>query len=159
MTRRRTTAASLFLALLVGVGPGIAVQPCPKHGSGHGHGAEPAELGSSHAHATRVSTGVSDGDRHGPGGGGGPLHHGAGPLHHGPGSTDESHESSSGEPCDCLGLCLSCCGPELVEPDDLLESETSSIETRGPRFVSRVAGVPAPYLHPLAQPPPSQLST
>lgn len=93
--RLRLDALAVIGAFLIGIGPGTAVQPCPKHRAAHGDEPEPrtATLHETHAEAA-------------------PAHSRAGHAH-ADGASENPHPHSGG-PCDCLGTCLTCCGPALV---------------------------------------------
>ncbi len=137
--RLRLDALSVIGAFLIGIGPGTAVQPCPKHRAAHGDELEPrtATLLETHAEAA-------------------PAHSRAGHAHaDGAGASKNSHPHSGG-PCDCLGTCLTCCGPALVASSPRAAQITSAdYASRGTRPYLRLAPDPAAYLRPFGQPPPA----
>lgn len=122
---------ALWLAFLfVALGPTASIRPCPVHMGGHGRGGMDSHAGHAGHHGGAARTGGRDGG-------------------------DRSHDSGPSVPCDCLGMCLTCCVA--------LPNATARANLAGGRLVpipvpivhSLVRGNPAPYLTPLAKPPPA----
>ena len=126
-------------AFLVGIGPGAPVQPCPQHQAVHG---DESNLRTATLHGTHAETARTDSH--------------AGHAHaDGAGATTDSHPHSGG-PCDCLGTCLTCCGPVLAGSTLTAAHPTSTSQApRGTRPLDRPAPDPAAYLRPFGQPPPA----
>ena len=99
-TRVRLSSLAVLAAFLLGIGPGAQTQPCPRHSGMHGgHAGALPSLGASHA-----TQAPAHANRHGD--------HEQAARPDGPTRT-HSHPDSEG-PCDCLGSCLTCCGPAVA---------------------------------------------
>lgn len=132
-------ALAVIGAFLVGIGPGAPLQPCPKHWGAHGDEPAPRIATSHETHAETVHADGNTGHSHADGAG----------------ARTNSHPHSGG-PCDCLGTCLTCCGPALVASAMKAAQPTSeSHPPRGKRPHFRPAPDPAAYLKPFGQPPPA----
>ena len=142
--RARMHALAVLGAFLIGIGPGAPVQPCPRHWAAHDD--EPApqtpapQTSAPHDTHAPLEQGEEQGGRtHADGGG----------------ETTHSHPHSSG-PCDCLGTCLTCCGPALVAAALRADPPASTAHvTLGHRLHAVPAPDPAAYLRPFGQPPPA----
>ena len=132
-------ALAVVGAFLIGIGPGTPVQPCPKHQAAHGD--EP-ESPAATVHETHAESGRAHS-------------HAGHPPADDTGATTPPHPHSGG-PCDCLGTCLTCCGPALVDaPQRAAQPTSTSHARRGTRPRLRPAPDPAAYLRPFGQPPPA----
>lgn len=134
----RVDALAVIAAFLIGIGPGSPVQPCPKHWAAHGD--EPAPRTAASHEADGAATHPDERPDHAHAESAGATGHPA---------------SHSGGPCDCLGTCLTCCGPALVA-SALRSAAAAAVDHTPPGTPPLPRPMPdvAAYLRPLAQPPP-----